>query len=145
MIRGPLRTDQGYIASSWSKSILRGTHAWERHRTARNGHQINKLIDDVMDRSDTRALLRVRPHDPDAILGWVVYCAGAGTPIIHYLFVTKDARGDGIGSELLLHAGVKRDTAVVCTSDGPSSAMMRTLYPAAVHMPLAAFLKPPNG
>src|SRR4026209_2277578 len=84
VIRTPRKTDQGYIASPWAKSILRGTHAWERHGTARTGHQIHSLIDQVLDRQDTRALVRVKPGDPDVILGWVLYVEGPGVPIVHY-------------------------------------------------------------
>jgi len=142
VIRTPRKTDQGYIASTWAKSILRGTHAWERHGTARTGHQIHSLIDQVLDRQDTRALVRVKPSDPDVILGWVLYVEGPGVPIVHYCYVRADEREHGIAGELLHRIGVRRDGGVVCTSDGPSSAMMRTLYPAAVHMPLAEFLKP---
>ena len=142
MIREPRRTDQGYITNSWLKSITRGTHAWERHGTARTGRQINRLIDDVLDRKDTRALVCAKPNDPDFILGWVVYCSAPSVPMVHYMFVRADYREKKIAGELLHRVGVRRDGGVVCTSDGPSSTMMRRLYPAAVHMPLAEFLKP---
>lgn len=144
MIRGPRSTDQGYITKSWSKSILRGTHAWERHGAARSGHQINDLIDRTLDRKDTRVLIRCKPQDIDAIYGFVVFVDAPGVPIIHYLFVRSDEREKGIAGELLHQIGVKRDGSVVCTSDGPSSTMLRTLYPLAAHVPLAQFLKP-NG
>lgn len=142
MIREPRRTDQGYIASSWAKSILRGTHAWERHGTARTGHQIHRLIDQVLDRKDTRALLRVKPNDPDTILAWLLYTEGPGVPLLHYTYTRADERQKGYAGELLHRIGVRRDGGLVCTSDGPSSAMMRNLYPSAIHMPLAEFLKP---
>jgi hypothetical protein len=142
VIREPRRTDQGYIASTWAKSILRGTHAWERHGTARTGHQIHALIDRVLDRKDTRALVRVKANDQDVILGWVLYVDGPGVPVVHYCYSRADERERGVAGELLHRVGVRRDGGVVCTSDGPASTMMRRLYPAAVHMPLAEFLKP---
>jgi hypothetical protein len=146
VIRLPRKTDQGYIASSWAKSILRGTHAWERHGLARSGHQLHKLIDTVLDRADTRALVRVKPSDPDTIYAWLLYAEGEGpgVPVVHYVYARADEREKGYAGELLYRIGVRRDSGVVCTSDGPASAMMRSLYPAAVHVPLATFLKP-NG
>jgi hypothetical protein len=142
MIRPPKPTDQGYIASTWARSILRSTHAWQRHASARSGHQVNTLIDKTLDRKDTRALLRVKPHDPDSILGWVLFVDGVGVPVIHYVYVRRDDRQSGIATELLYQAGVRWDAGVVCTSDGPDSHILRVRYPAATYVPLAEFLNP---
>lgn len=144
MIREPRKSDQGYIASTWAKSILRGTHAWERHGSARSGHQLHTLIDQVLDRADTRGLVRVKPSDPDVIHAWILYVEGQGVPTVHYLYTRADEREHGYAGELLHRIGVRRDSEVICTSDGPSSAMVRSLYPGARYVPLATFLKP-NG
>ncbi len=147
MIRGPRRSDQGFIASTWVKSITRGTHFNERHGTMRTPFDINEKVSMTLDRPDTRALLYVKPHDPDTILGWVLYVDGTKVPTVHFCYVRADHRGGHrIVGELLHRIDVHPDLPVICTSEGPSSQMMRTMYPAATHTPLATFLKPkPNG
>lgn len=141
MIRTPRASDQGYIASTWARSVL-STHATQRHFRSRTGTQVNEQIDRVMDRADTRALLRVKPHDPNVILAWLVYCEGPGVPMVHYMYCRRDERGRGYTGELLERLSVTRTGGVVCTSTGPSSESMRGRYRASVHVPLAEFLLP---
>jgi len=96
----------------------------------------------VLDRKDTKVLVRARPHDPDAIMGWVLFVEGAGIPVVHYVYTRADDREGGIATALLFQAGVRKDQPVVCTSDGPDSALLRARYPLATYMPLAEFLRP---
>lgn len=146
MIRDAKPSDQSYIAATWTRSML-SMHVWQRHGMARTRPQISQLIDATMDRKDSRALVRCKPHDPDAILGWVMYAEGAGVPVVHYLYTRERdgervLRGKGIAGELLARLGVRRDAGVVCTSYGPGSESMRGRYKASVHVPLAEFLAP---
>jgi hypothetical protein len=137
MIRGPRQTDQSYLASTWVRS-LSGVAG---RRLGRRGGEIGLAVDAVFDRSDTRALIRHAAGDKDRILGYVVYCEGAGVPVVHYLYARLDDREKGIASELLSAVGVKRDGSVVCTSLGPDSQRLRGRYKGAVYMPLQEFLK----
>jgi len=141
MIRPPLPSDQGYIASTWARSVL-STHAHQRHLSSRTGAQVGRQIDRVMDRPDTRALVACRDKDPNFITGWMIYVVGPRTPTIHYLYTRRDERGVGIAASLLARIGVDRARGVVCTSHGPSSESMRGRYRASVHLPLEEFLKP---
>lgn len=147
MIRPPLPSDQGYIASTWARSML-STHAHQRHMRSRTGQQIGKQIDAIMDRPDTRGLLVVRDSDRDYILGWMLYVEGPTVPIVHFLYTRnfnaegRALRGQGIAAALLSKIGVDRTKAVVCTSYGPASESMRGRYKASVHVPLADFLRP---
>lgn len=140
MIRAPLRSDQGYIAATWARSML-STHAHQRHMRSRTGQQIGKQIDAVMDRADTRGLVCVRDADRNYILGWVLYVEGPSVPVLHYLYVRRDERGVGIAAALLAKLDITRTSGVVCTSHGPSSESMRGRYKASVHVPLDEFLK----
>lgn len=123
------------------------THAHQRHMSSRSGIQVGEQIDIVMDRPDTRALLKVSATDPDAILGWVLYVEGAATPIVHFLYVRArdrdglSLRGRGFAGQMLAAIGVRREGGVVCTSHGPASTSMRGRYKASVHLPLDEFLK----
>lgn len=142
MIRAPRHTDQGFISSTWVKSMTRGMHFHERHGTMRTPYQINQLVTKALDREDTRALVFADPRDDERILGWVLYADGQTVPVVHYCYVRADNRGGHrIIGELLTRIGVQPDRPVICTSEGPSSLMMRTIYPAASHVPLANFLK----
>ena len=143
MIRGPRPTDQGYIASTWTRSML-STHASQRHMRSRTGQQISQQIDAVLDRPDTRAWLCVRDAEPDVIRGWIVYVDGPATPTIHYVYTRRDDRGTGVAAALLAKLGITRTTGVVCTSYGPSSESMRGRYKASVHYPLNEFLSDPK-
>lgn len=163
MIREPLAGDQGYIAATWARSVLSGMragHAMRRHgdrSTARQQlpserdvrEQLGARIDAVLDRPDTRGLV-VCPNDrEDYIVGWILYVdRPGGVAIVHYVYTRAHddeghaLRGQGIARLLLDRIGVVRDRAVVCTSDGPSSASMRDHFRASVHVPLAEFLGP---
>jgi hypothetical protein len=142
VIREPRKSDQGYVTSTWIRSIMRGTHVIERHGLARSGQQLHGLIDKLMDRPDTKALLRVKPSDPDVIHAWLMYTEGQGVPVIHFVYTRADERQRGFAGELLHRIGVRRDGEAICTSDGPSSAMVRSLYPGVRYVPLANFLRP---
>lgn len=166
-IRPPRPEDQGYVAKTWARSVLSGLaggHALARHGKERiaprsKGQarqdalaEINRRIDLVLDRPDTRALVAVQPGNGgaarDYILAWVVYVDAAGVPIVHYAY-TRDhddqgeaLRGRGLVRQLFERIGVRRSTPVICTSDGPSSAAMREHFRASTYFPLDQFLSP---
>ena len=47
-----------------------------------------------------RLLIAHVPGEPDAILGWAAYERGA-IPCVHYLYVRKDARRQGVARQLV--------------------------------------------
>lgn len=140
MIRSPRKSDQGYIAATWARSML-STHMHQRHMRSRTGQQIGEQINAVMDRTDSRALLCVKDSDHDYIVGWVLYVEGPAVPVVHYLYSRRDFRGVGVAAALLGELGVTRQSGVVCTSYGPSSLSMRSRYKSSVHVDLDEFLK----
>lgn len=141
MIRPPARSDQSYIASTWARSML-SMHAHQRHLRSKTGQQIGRQIDQVLDRSDTRALICAKDNDPSHIFGWILYVQGPSVPVVHYLYTRRDNRGEGVAAALLAGIGVTRTNSVVCTSYGPSSESMRSRFKASVHVPLVDFLEP---
>lgn len=157
MIRLARATDQAFIASTWTRSICsthkvpgastRG-HAYQRHVGSAMWTKVSGQVDAVMDRPDSRAIVTCHPFEQDRIIGWIVYVDGASVPIVHYAYVRArddagtDQRGRGFAAKMLEHIGVLPLTPVVCTSLGPSSAMMRARYRAASYMPLEEFLAP---
>jgi hypothetical protein len=167
VIRPPRPEDQGYVAKTWSRSMLSawsGGHAIARHGAQRTVPQskgerrqevlreYQRRIDLVLDRADTRALIAVQPGNGagarDYILAWVVYVDAAGVPIVHYAY-TRDhddigdsLRGRGLVQAIFHRIGIRRSTPVICTSDGPSSAAMREHFRASTYFPLDQFLSP---
>lgn len=117
-------------------------HAQQRHVGSTLWTETSAQVDAVMDRGDSRCLVVCRAHDQNAITAWLVYAEGFGAPVVHYLYARSKERGKQLGAELLHSIGVGMSTAVVCTSVGPSSERIRTMYPASAHLPLADFLKP---
>lgn len=169
-IRPPRPEDQGYITTTWGRSMLSswsGGHAIARHGLQREAprtkgarrqellREYNRRIDLVLDRADTRALVAVQPGNGgpgrDYILAWVVYCSAAGVPIVHYAY-TRDhddigdsMRGRGLVRAIFHQIGIRRGAPVICTSDGPSSIAMREHFRAATYYPLDQFLSPSKG
>ncbi len=139
MIREPTRGDQGYIAQTWTRSLL-SMPAASRPQELRSGKSINRVVDSTLDRSDTRCIVC-------CLDDWVIFVDGPRVPTVHYLYTRQSHpdgspnRGRGIASELLRRVGVSRERGVVCTSSGPSSRFMRDKYMASVYVPLVEFLK----
>lgn len=136
-VRRPRPGDQNYIASTWLGQLRDADR--EYARGVRWG-LAGRHVDAVLDRADTRALVRHAPGDVDGIYGWVVYAEGPGVPLIHFVYVRRDHRKHGYATELLIGAGVKRDSQLVYTTRGPSTPLMTSHYPRAVYVPLADFL-----
>lgn len=142
-LREPRATDQSYIASTWVRSIAgRG----DRPLGPRYG-DLGRQVDAVMDRAETRALIRHAAHDKDAILGYVVFAEGVGVPLVHFCYVRMkhdghDLRGSGIATALLSAIRVVRDKPAVCTSiTTGDSRYLRDAYKLVVPMPLKEFLR----
>lgn len=177
VIRPPRPEDQAYISATWARSLMsaaRGGHAMRRHGSPRAPAANQRLlggpspvsyasyaerlqtlggrIDAVLDRSDTRALVAVRPGagpgTRDFIVGWVIYCDAAGLPIVHYAYTRDHAadgrplRGTGIAGAMFARIGIARTSPVACTSDGPSSEALRGHFRASTYYPLEDFLTP---
>lgn len=145
-VRGPRRTDQAYIGATWSRSLSGVAGRPLVDGGGKPGRAVSNEVDAVMDRPDTRALIRHRAGDMDAILGWIVFVEGAGVPVIHYCYTRKDFRERGIATELLQAAGVTVRDSLIYTSRGAGEPARKliTAYPIATYLPLADFLKPPE-
>lgn len=166
-IRPPRPEDQPYVAKTWARSVLSGLagghalarHGAQRERPASKGTrrqellgELNRRIDVVLDRPDTRALVAVQPGNGgaarDYILAWVVYVDAAGVPIVHYAYCRdhddsgESLRGRGLVRAIFERIGITRGAPVICTSDGPSSAAMREHFRASTYFPLDQFLNP---
>lgn len=137
LIRQPRKTDQNYIAKTWLAQLA---DVDRDYTLGGRWGQAGTHVDAVLDRDDTRCLVRHKAGDIDAILAWVVYAEGPGVPLVHFVYTRKDHRKNGYATQLLLAIGVDREHACVYTTKGPSTRVMLDAYPYAVHLPLKEFL-----
>jgi hypothetical protein len=133
-IRGPKPSDQGYIAATWLRQMQ--SHSPDEARGDRWG-KLGRAIDAVLDRDDTRAL--IRGHG-DYIAGWLVYAVGPSVPVVHFAYTRKEERGQGIAAALLAAIGVTRASTCLYTCVGPSTRTMVNVYRGATHLPLEEWL-----
>lgn len=135
-IRGPRKTDQSFIAATWVKQL--GNYDRRGAIGARHGTH-GRNVDALLDRADTRAIIRHAPGDPDAIFAWLVYAEGPGVPLVHFAYTRKDWRERGYARALLAHIGVHADTSWVYTSRGPMADKLLRSYRGAAFLPLQEF------
>lgn len=138
LVRGPRKTDQGYVASTWVRSMS----GCANRPLGEKGGAFGRLVDQVLERDDTRALIRHAAGDADRILGYCVHITGPGVPCIAYVYVRNEHRGKGIATELLTAAGCRKHESLVYLCRGPSTRQLVTAYPAATYLALEQFLKP---
>lgn len=99
MIRYSLRlgrpTDLPFVVDTWVK---KGRNPGERIGTA------TARVRKILAHYDTTLRVACLPDDDDAILGWACLDCAKSPPSLNYVYVRKDARGQGIARSLL--AGV---------------------------------------
>lgn len=103
----------GHVIDSWARSFAHfnkqavppsGMSAWFWHRTHRAG------IRDQLNSPRTRVLVAVHPEEPDTIMGWVCWEPPGDHPLsLHYLYVKKIVRRNGVGAALLEAALADQD------------------------------------
>ena len=131
-VRRPRPTDQGYIASTWAKSMTGGKRTPE---TA----WLNTIIDRMLDDPAVRILVASEPSKTDQIVGWLCYTPMKSTLIVHYAYTREPRRRQGIIKALLEHAMPGRKT-IAYTMRGPDAESLATRYPAAIKLDLHEFL-----
>ena len=91
MIRPLKQLDEDFIYHSWIHSVKCPTKA------------VSSMTRAVIDHAVQNGGVQVfcMPDDPDHIIGWVARGDLEETPLLLYLFVKKDFRKEGIGTELL--------------------------------------------
>lgn len=136
-IRGPRTKDQNYISKTWLAQVAEVDRDYSK---GERWGQAGKHVDAVLDRDDTRCLIRHAPGDMDGIYAWIVYADGPGVPLVHFVYTRKEHRRKGYAAALLASCGVTRDSQLVYTTRGPSTKVMLAAYPYAVHLPLKDFL-----
>lgn len=104
MIRPLKQLDHDFIYHSWIHSVKCPTKAVSSMTRA--------VIDEVVNNGDV--LVLCPDDDQDHIIGWVAHGQLEDTPLLHFIFVKKDFRKEGIGTELIRAAFPETDNIFAC-------------------------------
>lgn len=93
-----LPTDRAFVASTWVTSYkdVLANLALPRAWTGAHARVVDKLLDGEF----TRTWVAAPPKDDHTILGW---CC-ASEDVLHYVYVPKNLRGEGLAKALIAHA-----------------------------------------
>ena len=102
--------DASFIHSSWFNSYLRNSR-WPGVVGPCFHAEHSEVIKRLMDRSEIR--VAAWSEDPETIIGWCAVEEAKGLRAIHYCFVRKEFRRQGIASRIVGEFVSPGDTAVV--------------------------------
>jgi GNAT superfamily N-acetyltransferase len=105
MIRDLKPIDEDFVYDSWLRSV--------RCPTRMVTDMTRCLVDYI--KSIGNIKIYCADDDEDHIIGWISFGQLEGTKLLHFLFVKKDFRGNGVGTELLKHVYPEREDTVFCT------------------------------
>jgi len=104
-IRQASEAELSLVRDSWVKSYRKGALKWLAHTGDLRAH-VSRLI------ARSRVLVAEVPEVPEAgVIGWVA----VEGPTVHYAYVLRSYRGNGVYRELLAAAGFHVPTPVVCS------------------------------
>lgn len=139
-IRPPDAADQGFITSTWLRSMRRAREyrGWSRHRFF---DTLGGLVDRVLDHPATRALAAVDLADNWTLRGWLLYTPISRRAIaVHYVYVPNRERGKGYARALIKEAGISPETRIIHTCHSPVARSLATRYKS-TYVALQEFLK----
>ena len=105
MIRDIKAIDEDFIYDSWIKSVKCPTRA------------VSSMTRFVIDNAYNNRNIKVFCADDDEnhILGWAAHGSIETTPLLHFVFVKKAFRNNGIGKKLLRDIYPDEKSTVFCT------------------------------
>jgi predicted GNAT family acetyltransferase len=139
-VRPPDEEDQGFITSTWLKSMrkAREYRRWSRHRFH---DRMGQLVDRVLDHPGTRALAAVDLRDDWTLRGWLIYTpVNNRTVAVHYGYVPLRERGKGYARALAKEAGIGGEKRILYTCHSPVARSLATRYKA-TYVSLEEFLR----
>lgn len=94
--------DLAFVVDCWTKNDpeLRSLRLRDSTKHVRTLLGVVDALQSELPRLLHRLLIAHVPSEPDAILGWAAYERGA-IPCVHYLYVRKDARRQGVARALV--------------------------------------------
>lgn len=97
--------DKAYIYSTWLRNYKHSSYFAKRipHSIFFDGHQ--KIVDHLLSKPETSALIATPKDDDETILGYLVY-EKREKPIVHFMFVKNAFRAMGVARALFKHADI---------------------------------------
>jgi GNAT superfamily N-acetyltransferase len=135
IIRGPVESDQRYIASTFWRSVLGNNRAPHRRR------RLNDQIDRILDDKSTRCLIACSVTNVDKILGWILYSAAPIARVCHYAYVREEERGKGIARRLVDQAWPTSQARFILTMRGPATSRFMEQRRDVSYVPLEEYLR----
>lgn len=105
MIRTIKKIDEDFIYHSWLHSVKCPTRAVST--------MTRFLIDSLVE--DKSISIWCPDDDENHIIGWIAYGKIENTSLLHFMFVKKAFRKNGVGKELLYNVYPDRKSPVFCT------------------------------
>tara|TARA_Y100001938_G_C8079006_1_gene427906 strand:- start:1312 stop:1761 length:450 start_codon:yes stop_codon:yes gene_type:complete len=105
MIRDIQPIDEDFVYHSWLRSVKCPTRMVQ--------DMTRRVIDHVVERRDVEIFCP--DDDPDHIIGWLAHGQLEDTNLIHFMFVKKDFRKNGIANDLVRHVYPDLTSALFCT------------------------------
>ena len=105
MIRTIKKIDEDFIYHSWLHSVKCPTRAVSA--------MTRFLIDSLV--ADRSISIWCPDDDENHIIGWMAHGKIENTPMLHFMFVKKDFRRNGVGKELLYNVYPDRKSPIFCT------------------------------
>jgi len=105
MIRPIRKTDEDFIYHSWIHTVKNPCHA------------ITDMTRLVIDGCVANESIRIycSNQDEDHIIGWIAYGELQAAPLLHMLFVKRDLRSNGVGTELFESVFGRGNDCVIAT------------------------------
>lgn len=135
LIRKPKPSDQGYVASTWTRSLCKASQDMTDGKAG-------VIIDALLDHPNVSCLLACDPRHDGTINGWLVWSPMKAIRLIHFVYVRGGLRDRGIAAALRTAAGLDdADRPLVFTLRGPAYKSLARKYPNAIEQPIAEFLR----
>lgn len=135
--------DWRFIADTWLKA---GRSDW---RWANSPAQVyfsvwRDWIHELVRRKDVKIAIVSDTQRNHRILAWICYSPAPPLPlpIVHFLLVRGEVRGQGVMWDLLREAGITRASRIAYTCAPKSAKWIAAKFASATHLPLQEFLSP---
>lgn len=108
LIIRPMQIDDlPFVKSTWLRHYKDHSDFAKPIRNSLFFPRHSKIIDQILMRENTEALIASHIDEPDVILGFLIH-ETQDVPVIHYAYVVEKARGLGVGREMIEHSKLTR-------------------------------------
>lgn len=107
--------DFAFIYNTWVQSFRNQIdNKWQDYQHYKAKQSL--IIQSILKRTNsTKVLLASYADDPDTYLGWICYEQLTKFKVVHYMYVKKIYKRNGIAKMLLTRAGFKIDKPIPCS------------------------------